>query len=266
MKHSLRMAASALAFALLAASAVPFAAADDTSAGARAEPTKLVVSVYYKTDAGKSPLAGVEVFALVGGVPMYRCTNANGKAVFDNLIWGSTVSVLATGPSVNTPKCANRDFLNPDNGKQMFAVFFKNHQGVRITDPIVLDTWRQAVKLVAKTPYNQRRICFGFKVTILGTRGDDVLLGTVGPDYVNLRGGDDTFSALNGDDVVCGGPGDDVIYGGYDSDFLIGGGGADTLHGNAPENLINPADFDTLFGGPGMDTCIMGHNTDSCEK
>jgi len=253
MRQSLRISVLALAVVILAALALPFAAA-----APRIEPTKLVVTVYYKTDAGKSPLDGVEVFTLIDGTPRYRCTNANGKAVFDDVGSGVWLKTLATGPSVHSPRCSNTLFLNPDNGKQMFAVLYKNHQGVQITDSVLLSSGRQALKLVAKTPFNQRRICAGFKVTILGTPGIDGLIGTSSNDVINGRGGDDVIDGFAGEDIICGGPGADVISGGTDDDFLWGGGGADSLAGNGGTDFLD--------GGRRSDTCTTGENLFSCEK
>lgn len=258
MKRIMRLPALALIPVLLAAAAMPMAASADPGGEARVEPAKLVVTVYYKIDAStKAPVAGAEVFALIDGSAKYACTNANGKAVFDNLGFSATVSILAVGPSVNEPRCSNELFTNPDSGLEMFAVFYKNHQGIRETDPIVLSSGRQSVKLVAKTPAAQRRLCRGFKVTHLGTKGNDNIIGSPDPDIVNARGGDDVVDVLGGDDVVCGGPGNDTLLGGDGNDFLFGEKGQDNLNGNA--------DHDLLWGGGGTDTCVNGENTDSCE-
>ena len=254
MHSSFRTAMISLVLALIAAVAVPLAAADDGSSS-RAEPVKLIVRVEYKDGLLRKPLAGVEVFAFVGSTPHYACTNANGKAVFDSLSLGATVHVLATGPSVNLPQCANAEFRNPDTGDLMFAVFYKNHQGVRVMDPFDLTKAKQSRKLVVKTPVNQKRLCMGFRADI-GTSGPDVFNGTPDADFYNGIGGDDTINGLGGNDVLCGGPGIDGIDGGLGDDLISGGKRSDILFGGPGT--------DTLFGGPGIDTC-SGETEVACE-
>ena len=256
MKRSLRLPVLSLAVLMLAALAVPLAAADD--AEPRVAPAKLVVTVYYKTPTGKAPLPDVEVFALIDGTSYYGCTNANGKVAFPDVGLGSVwLKALATGPSVNQPRCANTLFLNPDTGRPMFAVFYKNHQGLRLTDSVELSSGRNALKLVAKTPPSARRLCAGLKVTHQGTTGDDLLIGSPANDVINGRGGDDTIDGLAGNDVICGGPGADTISGGPEDDAIWGEGGPDDLDGNSGEDWAD--------GGPGMDACANFGAQFSCE-
>ncbi|QIK68225.1 calcium-binding protein [Nocardioides sp. HDW12B] len=53
--------------------------------------------------------------------------------------------------------------------------------------------------------------CFGRKVTMSGTEGDDVLVARDGRDVVLALGGDDVIRGLRGGDRVCAGTGDDTV-------------------------------------------------------
>jgi poly-gamma-glutamate synthesis protein (capsule biosynthesis protein) len=66
--------------------------------------------------------------------------------------------------------------------------------------------------------------CGGFRATIVGTLGDDVIVGTESRDIIVGRAGDDVIDGGGAADVICGGPGDDVLTGGPGRDLLVGGG------------------------------------------
>lgn len=111
-----------------------------------------------------------------------------------------------------------------------------------------------AVVMVTVPAEAARRKCFGQRVTIvatggdqpvLGTRGPDVILGKGANDVINGRGGDDFICGGGGDDTISGGGGDDKLNGGSDSGFgdtLIGGGGDDLMSGGGAANYETGAD------------------------
>jgi hypothetical protein len=89
-------------------------------------------------------------------------------------------------------------------------------------------------------------ICKGKRVSIVGTRGNDVRRGTAGRDVMLGLGGNDKLFGLAGDDVICGGPGKDTLKGGAGKDTLLGQGGKDRLKGGGDKDLCK--------GGKGKDT------------
>jgi len=225
----------------------------------REDSSKLVVRVFAKAQSGQVPVAGAEVFAFVDGGAYYACTDEGGKAVLDGLPSGGHVAILAAGPSV-VNNCANRKFIHPETGVEMYVIFYKNHRGVEgMVDQFDLpEGGKKAVKMVTRAPNNGRRVCGGFKATHVGTKGDDRIVGTDGPDIINARGGDDIVMAGAGKDRVCGGPGADELFGEAGEDWLWGSTGMDFLDGGDGEN-------DWLFGGGGTDTCVNGENVATCE-
>ena len=97
-------------------------------------------------------------------------------------------------------------------------------------------------------------LCYGHKVTILGTNGDDVIMGTNGADVIHGLDGDDDISGLAGNDIICGGSGDDTIGGGSGNDVILSGEGDDWADGGTGHDLVD--------GGPGDDTLIGGDDHD----
>jgi Ca2+-binding RTX toxin-like protein len=87
--------------------------------------------------------------------------------------------------------------------------------------------------------------CHGFRATIVGDRGDDVLHGTAKRDVIVGLAGADRIHGRGGDDLVCGGRGADLVLGGGGTDRLSGGTGADT---------VQSSKGDRAFGGRGGDT------------
>ena len=142
-------------------------------------------------------------------------------------------------------------------------------------DPVDSNNKATATTLVT----GPAKTCRGVPVTILGTRGNDVLVGSNGPDVIAGFGGDDTIFAFAGRDLVCAGGGNDHVgggtaadrvFGGSGFDRLLGRGGADLLRGNAGNDvLVGNRGADRLRGGSGSDRCRGGAGVDSvrsCER
>lgn len=64
-------------------------------------------------------MADVEVFLLDERGPRYDCTDANGYYSFTDV---RTVLVVATGPSVNAPRCGNEMFVDSDGAPLLIEV------------------------------------------------------------------------------------------------------------------------------------------------
>ena len=97
--------------------------------------------------------------------------------------------------------------------------------------------------------------CHGYRATIIGTPGDDVITGTNGVlDVILALEGNDAIDGLGGTNIICGGPGDDSITGGSGADFLWGDEGADFLVGQEGTDVIR--------GGPGNDFISGGAGLD----
>jgi subtilisin-like proprotein convertase family protein len=90
--------------------------------------------------------------------------------------------------------------------------------------------------------------CGGWRATIVGTAGGDVLTGTSGPDVIVAGGGRDTIRGAGGRDTICAGAGDDTVNGGGGVDLLIGSAGDDHLDGGPGTDICD--------GGPGADDAI----------
>jgi Tol biopolymer transport system component len=100
--------------------------------------------------------------------------------------------------------------------------------------------------------------CLGLPVTLVGSRGRDVIVGTPRRDVVVALGGPDRVSALQGNDRVCGGRGRDVLLGGGGVDRLRGGRGADRLLGGARGDLlVGDGGLDRCYGGPGRERAVQ---------
>jgi Ca2+-binding RTX toxin-like protein len=90
-----------------------------------------------------------------------------------------------------------------------------------------------AVTSLASAGVSQRPECYGERITVLGTSGDDSLAGTPRDDVIAGLGGADTIEAAAGDDIVCAGDGDDTISGGPGDDSISGDAGNDTVDGGS---------------------------------
>jgi Ca2+-binding RTX toxin-like protein len=106
---------------------------------------------------------------------------------------------------------------------------------------------RSSTHEVLVTPTKVR--CDASRLTIAGTRHDDVLVGTPGRDVIAAYAGDDEVLGLDGNDIICTGKGDDVIRGGGGNDQIAGRRGNDLLTGGSGHNVIDP--------GPGNDRFIQ---------
>jgi hypothetical protein len=251
MRRTVLLGSVVALLALMLAAPSPVAAATDATGTVRAK-------VRYETKAGSQPLVGVEVFLGIDGAsPMYACTDAKGAARFPD-VPADTDLVSATGVSLSLrDECTNPDFLNPDSGKQMTAVYWRDHHGESVLDSFVVgDGKTVTVKFVAETPKQQSKICLGLWSTWVGTSGSDRYTGTGDRDIIQAGGGADEINGAGGDDIICGGSGDDTLRGNRGDDWLLGGPGADELLGGPGDNL--------LFGGPGPDSCQGGTKYD-CE-
>jgi Ca2+-binding RTX toxin-like protein len=233
----------------------PSAAGTDGTGTVRAE-------VRYETPRGNKPLVGVEVWlhTVDGSAPdMYACTDAKGIAQFSEVPAGTDLN-SATGVSLSLrDECTDPDFRNPDNGKVMTTVYWRDHHGEAVLDPFVVgDGETVTLRFVAETPKQQSRICMGLWSTWVGTSGTDRHTGTPDRDILNAGGGADRIDGAGGGDIICGGPGADVLKGGRGDDWLFGGSGNDELLGGPGANL--------LVGGPGVDDCRGGTSkTWECE-
>jgi hypothetical protein len=118
------------------------------------------------------------------------------------------------------------------------------------------------VGAAAKDLFDSR--CKGKAVTILGTKGKDVLVGTKKRDVISSLGGRDRIRARKGPDLVCAGKGKDRIRGGAGRDILLGGQGKDVFWASSPHGGQRR--------GPGKargDICRGGKGHDrgrSCER
>jgi uncharacterized repeat protein (TIGR01451 family) len=142
-------------------------------------------------------------------------------------------------------------------------------------DPVGSNNKASVTTLVTGPP----RTCGGLPVTILGTRGNDVLVGSGGPDVIASFGGDDTVFAFGGRDLICAGPGRDFVgagtaadrvFGASGADRLLGRGGPDLLRGNSGNDVLKGnRGNDRLRGGSGFDRCQGGPGRNSvrgCER
>lgn len=85
--------------------------------------------------------------------------------------------------------------------------------------------------------------------SLFGDNGLDLLYGNNGNDLIRGHYGDDTLHGEGGDDELSGGRGNDLITGGDGIDWIRGDRGDDTLYDHA--GISN-----RLEGGPGADTLI----------
>ena len=129
------------------------------------------------------------------------------------------------------------------------------------------------------------RTCFGERVTVMGTPGDDVLRGEADVREVFHGGaGDDTivggefYDDSTKADLICGGPGNDYLKGARGDDKIRGGPGSDRVNGSngddvelggAGDDLVGESSFadadrgdDLTRGGPGDDTLMAAWGND----
>ena len=95
----------------------------------------------------------------------------------------------------------------------------------------------------------------GYRCTIIGTAGPDVLLGTSGRDVICGLGGADTIDGSDGNDVLIGGAGNDVLEGSAGHDVLLGGPGDDQFQ-------AWDGTSDRIDGGPGYDRAWIDRTVD----
>ena len=105
--------------------------------------------------------------------------------------------------------------------------------------------------------------CGGFKATIIGTEGHDVIIGTEGPDVIHGLGSSDNIRGMGGDDIICGGDGADFLSGVSGNDIIYGGNGHDAIWGGTGNDIAYGEDgHDTLYGGDGNDELNGGAGDD----
>lgn len=97
-------------------------------------------------------------------------------------------------------------------------------QDVTATEPI-LALGFQTVGFTMAPRYDDS--CFGRRITIRGTFGDDNIHGTDGPDVIFAYSGSDLIIGGKGNDYVCARFGDDTVIGGQGFDYVDCGGGDD---------------------------------------
>lgn len=113
--------------------------------------------------------------------------------------------------------------------------------------------------VVSAAPADAAATCFGQRVTIWGTNGDDTIWGTPGNDVIMALTGNDRIWGLGGNDRVCAGGGDDRVFGGPGVDRIFAGAGDDLVFGGGGGDLVFGANGnDTLVGGPGVDKVRQG--------
>jgi Ca2+-binding RTX toxin-like protein len=96
--------------------------------------------------------------------------------------------------------------------------------------------------------------CDGFRATLVGTAGPDILQGTARRDVIMSLGGDDRVRGRGGDDIICGGRGTDDLDGDRGMDRLFGGRDDDRLFGGTGKDVLGMSrGNDFLGGGRGND-------------
>lgn len=158
-----------------------------------------------------------------------ECTDAAGRYRIDDVPTGVEIGIRV-GPALGFD-CANGDFIAPDGKALMWHAYKGVHGNIRaVAEDLV--TYIQLVpgetrRIVLRPRRAKGPICRGFKPTMRGTAGDDVLVGTAKSDVLMGLGGTDTLYGKGGLDYLCGGGGTDILAGGAGNDRLIGGKGSD---------------------------------------
>lgn len=103
-------------------------------------------------------------------------------------------------------------------------------------------------------------------MTVIGTRGADVIVTGNAGDRVSGGGGGDVICTGNGADKASGGGGGDVLSGGTGHDSLGGNAGDDRVDGGSGDDYVRGgtgddevhggADDDVLAGNEGEDACF----------
>lgn len=178
-------------------------------------------------------------------------------------------------------------FVTPLND---YSAFFPS--STRISTRMPNFEWRS----VPSANLFRAATCWGWVVTLRGSRDADRIIGTDGPDVIAAGPGNDVINSGRGDDVICAGGGNDVVISGAGRDIvwgdvdinhrnleevvdsgddrLQGGGGIDALYGNDGNDQLNAgsgndylsggAGDDTMDGGIGFDIMDGGDGTDTC--
>jgi Tol biopolymer transport system component len=200
----------------------------------------------------------------------------SGKEVYvRDLQQGVTVDAArANGLGVLGDTSSMAPSLSADGRFVAFSSFARNFSP--IDGDKTNDVWRR--KLVY-TPDKPLPTCDDRPVTLIGTKGRDVLRGGPRPDVILGLGGNDRINGAGSADLICGAGGRDIVNGGKRAsshgDSIFGGPGADRLtiivgggsvSGGPGDDRIRGSNTndsgDTLRGGPGHDV-ILGLNNAS---
>jgi alpha-tubulin suppressor-like RCC1 family protein len=101
---------------------------------------------------------------------------------------------------------------------------------------------------------------------VRGGQGDDRIAGGTGDDTLGGGRGDDRLDGGAGDDRLGGSVGEDQLFGGDGDDALFGNDGNDTLDGGVDDDVLRGrADDDLLIGGAGVDTLRGDDGDDTLE-
>lgn len=177
-------------------------------------------------DGAGLPDVEVAVFAADLSWVLAGCTDATGRYLFNGVPSGVDIGVRV-GPALNV-SCANGDFIAPDGKPLLWHAYKGVHGDVNAIADGLITLLNLAPSESQRVILRPRRgkgiVCRGFKPTLKGTAGDDVLVGTARNDVIVGLRGDDMLYGKRGTDYLCGGLGADSLAGGGGNDRLIGGG------------------------------------------
>ena len=179
----------------------------------------------------------------------------NGNLSYQWVQTAGTAVVLsddqAIQPSFDAPD------LGSCGGTLTFRVTVTDQDGLDSSDTVNIGV------LFTDDCQSQEVFCGGFRATIIGTEGHDVIFGTEGPDIIHGLGSSDLIRGMGGDDIICGGDGADFLSGVSGNDIIYGGDGHDAIWGGPGDDIIYGEEkFDTLYGGDGNDELNGGVGDD----
>lgn len=192
-----------------------------------------------KESAAESKVAAAKNTALIG------CLTDYAAAMTDALQDRDAIAVLARGASVELWKTFRDLLVDPpagDAGREVFLNALRTYlrtlaqvsrtadinpypdlvgclEGIGVNEP--------GFKLAAYSVPN-RSYCLNRRVTIKGSRHDDIIHGTDGPDVIRTYGGSDLIVSGAGRDLICAGWGQDFINAGRGYDAARCGPGRDS--------------------------------------
>lgn len=177
---------------------------------------------------------------------LIECLTTYAVEMTDALQDRDSVTIIARGASVDLWRTFRDLIVNPlpgDEGRKVFLQALRTY----------LRTLAQIGRTAALNPYPdptacfadigqalgvdfelasystpERSYCLDKRVTIKGTRHDDIIHGTDGPDVIRAYGGSDLIVSGAGRDVICAGWGPDIINAGRGFDTVACGPGDDS--------------------------------------